>query len=265
MPARHGNRYILPAPVAASSTRFVTARLSATPVARRIAGMTGSATGRRGQIGVAMALAMLLVACGGAPSRPPRTAPHGSNSPVRPSDGETAQCFADLNRMGVRFSILPDRDMGGGCSIIGAVQLVDIGVPATGLSAMRCGTARGFAGWVRSAAAPAAYQILGSELAQVNTMGTYACRRGRGSAAAAAKLSGHAIANAVDVGGFTLKDGRRITLANDWNSPDPQIRRFLKVLHDSACRRFGTVLSPDYNAAHHDHFHLEADRAHFCR
>ena len=33
----------------------------------------------------------------------------------------------------------------------------------------------------------------------------------------------------------------------------------------SACRRFGTVLSPDYNAAHHDHLHLEDDRTSFCR
>jgi hypothetical protein len=62
-----------------------------------------------------------------------------------------------------------------------------------------------------------------------------------------------------------LKDGRRITMLNDWNSSDPQVRQFLQTVRASACKRFGTVLSPDYNAAHRNHFHLEDDRAGFCR
>ena len=43
------------------------------------------------------------------------------------------------------------------------------------------------------------------------------------------------------------------------------VRRFLETIHASACKRFGTVLSPAYNAAHHNHLHLEDDRANFCR
>jgi len=37
------------------------------------------------------------------------------------------------------------------------------------------------------------------------------------------------------------------------------------VVHDSACKRFGTTLGPQYNAAHKNHLHLEADGAAFCR
>jgi hypothetical protein len=38
------------------------------------------------------------------------------------------------------------------------------------------------------------------------------------------------------------------------------------VIHASACKRFGTVLSPDYNAAHRNHFHLEIGASRpFCR
>lgn len=182
----------------------------------------------------------------------------------RPSDRETAQCHVDLNRMGVRFSILPDRDYGAGCALAGTVQLVDIGVPVTNLKAVRCGAARALTGWIRNGVAPAAWQMLGSELARVDTMGSYACRNVVGTRGPA-RRSGHAIANAVDVAGVTLKDGRRITILKDWNSPDPAVRRFVETIHASACKRYGTVLSPNYNAAHRDHLHLEDDRARFCR
>ena len=145
------------------------------------------------------------------------------------------------------------------------MQLIDIGVPVTGLKAMRCGIARSFAGWVRYGIAPAARQILGSDLVRVETYGTYVCRNTIGTAAAYTKLSGHAIANAVDVSGLVLADGRRVTILQGWNSDDDDTRRFLQVIHASACKRFGTVLSPDYNAAHRNHLHLEDDHAGFCR
>jgi len=205
-----------------------------------------------------LAAGLLLAACGRGPAPVAR-------EPVRPSARATAQCHADLRAEGVDFRVLPDRDFGNGCGLYGAVQLTDIGVPVTGVTAMRCGTARAFAGWVRNAAAPAAYQMLGSELARVEGMGTYACRNIVGSARMGDRRSGHALANAVDIGGFVLKDGRRITILRDWNGPDTLHRDYLRTLRRSACRRFGTVLSPDYNAAHANHLHLEDDRASFCR
>ena len=167
--------------------------------------------------------------------------------------------------MGVRFTPLPDKVTGPGCGLVGAVRLDDIGVPVTGLGAVRCGEARAFAGWVRNAAVPAAYQLLGGELARVDTFGSYACRNVVGSTRGADRRSGHALANAIDIGGFVLRDGRRVTVLNDWTSPDPAAQRFLRAIHASACRRFGTVLSPDYNEAHRNHFHLEDDRAGLCR
>ncbi len=221
---------------------------------------------RAGRLIVTLA-ALALAGCGSVERRPaPR--PAGSR-PVTlnlPTSRETQACFTDLSRERIRFSPLPDRDFGGGCQVIGSVQLIDIGVPVTNLTAMRCGLARAFTGWVRNAVAPAAHQMLGSDLVRVESMGTYACRAVVGvSGAAAGRLSGHGTANAVDVSGFVLDDGRRITITTGWQSSDPQIRAFLRTVHDSACRRFGTVLSPDYNAAHYNHLHLEDDAAHFCR
>lgn len=210
--------------------------------------------------------ALLLAGCvfGGGKSAPPMR-PMGA-PPVTlnlPTSRDTQACFADLSREDVRYSPLPDRDFGGGCQVIGAVQLIDIGVPVSGLSAMRCGLAEEFIGWTRNAVAPAAYQILGSKLVRIETMGTYACRNTIGTATP--HLSGHALANAVDVSAFILADGRRISVQGDWRSDDAETQRFFQLIHASACKRFGTVLSPDYNAAHHDHLHLEDDHKSFCR
>ncbi len=216
----------------------------------------------------AVLLPLMLAGClfgGGDDRAPPR--PTGSR-PIMlqlPTSHETQACFADLSRDTIRYSPLPDRDYGGGCQIVGAVQLIDIGVPVTGITAMRCGLAAAFTGWARNAVAPAAHQILGSDLVRVETYGSYACRNVVGSPANAAKLSGHALANAVDVSGFVLADGRRISVERDWQSGDARVRDFFETIHRSACKRFGTVLSPDYNAAHRNHFHLEDDHARFCR
>lgn len=202
----------------------------------------------------------LLAGCGS----PERPAPARRESIATVSVRETAQCLADLRAMNVAYRVLPDTDYGNGCGLSGAVQLVEIGVPVTGLGAVRCGEARAFSGWIRNAVAPAAWQILGSELASVQSMGSYACRNVVGTARSD-RRSGHAIANAIDIGGVTLKDGRRISVLADWTSPDPQVQRFWTTIHDSACRRFGTVLSPAYNAAHRNHLHLEDDSARLCR
>ncbi|KQS46731.1 MULTISPECIES: extensin family protein [unclassified Sphingomonas] len=212
---------------------------------------------------VVATFALTLAGCGRSdrPTAPTKTRPNLSV----PSNRETAQCLADLRELYVSFQVLPDRETGPGCGLNGTVKLVDIGVPVANLTAVRCGEARAFIGWTRNAVAPAAYQMLGSELARVDSMGSYACRNIVGSTRGPTRRSGHAIANAIDIGGFVLKDGRRITVLNDWNSSDPQVRQFLQTIRASACKRFGTVLSPDYNAAHRNHLHLEDDHANFCR
>ena len=33
--------------------------------------------------------------------------------------------------------------------------------------------------------------------------------------------------------------------------------RFLRDIHTAACKRFGTVLGPEANEAHRNHFHLD--------
>lgn len=216
-------------------------------------------------IAVLLASVMSLGACGGDLVPRGRVAAPSTRAPVAhaPSQPamETRQCFARLQSQSVRFSPLPDRTFGGGCSAIGSVKLLDIGVPATNLGAMTCDLAANFAAWARYGVQPAARLILGAEIERIETFGTYNCRPIAGSG----KLSEHAHSNAIDVSAFLLSDGRRITIQNDWNG-DRRTRQFLEAVRASACKRFRTVLSPDYNAAHHDHFHFDmGGRGGFCR
>lgn len=215
----------------------------------------------RARLGAALALSVLVAGCAGPDIVPGRRA----STPPRPQAAapspDIRQCLARLSSTDVRFSPLPDRRFDGGCTSIGSVKLLDIGVPATNLGAMTCPLAANFAAWARYGVQPAARLILGSEIVRIDTFGTYACRPIAGSG----KLSEHAHSNAIDIAAFVLADGRRITVKTDWNG-DKRAQQFLRVVRTSACKRFSTVLSPDYNSAHHDHFHFDmGGRGGFCR
>ena len=178
---------------------------------------------------------------------------------------EARLCINELSASGARFSPLPDRYYGPGCQALGSVQLDRVGgdlgpLTVTNLGPLACPMANSFAAWARYGVDRAARQILGSPLARIETMGSYACRNVAGTG----RLSAHSRAEAVDVGAFVLEDGRRVSVKSGWNASAKE-REFLRVVHRSACKRFGTVLGPDYNAAHHDHLHLEHGDGSFCR
>ena len=198
------------------------------------------------------------------PAPPPRTS---APVTVATPSFENRQCLAKLGANGSRFAPLPDRYFGAGCSQLGTVEISGLrgdasGFEVTNLGPVRCPTADALAAWARYGVDRAARQILGSPLARIETMGSYSCRNVAGTG----RLSAHATAQAIDVGGFVLEDGRRIAVLGAWNGGTEAERRFLRVVHASACKRFGTVLGPDYNPAHRDHLHVEkGGRAGFCR
>lgn len=179
---------------------------------------------------------------------------------------EDVSCLADLGASGAQFNPIPDTYAAPGCNKLGTVQLMALAGDRTSLSIsnlgpVRCGVAKAFGDWARFGVDRAAREILGSPVARIETMGSYACRNVAGTE----RRSAHARAEAIDVSGFVLADGRRIVLKRDWDGGDAATREFLRVVHKSACKRFGTVLGPDYNAAHEDHFHIEGTGATFCR
>ncbi len=119
-----------------------------------------------------------------------------------------------------------------------------------------CALAAAMELWLTRAVDPAGGEILGSPLARIEHLGAFSCRRLYGRSEGA--WSEHATGNAIDISAFVLEDGTRISLLGDWEGEDDEAR-FLRSVRDGACGIFGTVLSPDYNAAHRDHFHLDQE------
>jgi hypothetical protein len=109
--------------------------------------------------------------------------------------------------------------------------------------------------WLYEVVQPAARARFGAPVAQLDSMGSYNCRGMNNQIGA--RLSEHSFGNAIDIGGFELADGRKITLARDWTQGDPQTRAFLHDVHNGACGHFATVLSPGSNPFHYNHIHVD--------
>lgn len=101
---------------------------------------------------------------------------------------------------------------------------------------------------------PAAERHFGRKATVIHHSGSYSCRRINGRADG--RFSEHATADAVDIIGFELAGGERLSVLSDWSGGGPE-EAFMREIRDGACRLFSTVLSPDYNDAHRDHFHLD--------
>jgi len=183
----------------------------------------------------------------------------------------------------------------GECGTDSPVTVTAIGdVRLGGDATMTCGMATALAALMPDAV-KAASDILGSPLVGLQTGSGFECRNRNGDGSG--KLSQHAFANALDVAAFKLADGRSIAVGESWphlarpaggeiakaaqdkgeaageaagtkepakpapvppeqRAATPQAR-FLVTVHKAACSVFSTVLGPDANAAHHDHFHFD--------
>jgi hypothetical protein len=175
---------------------------------------------------------------------------------------EGARCRVLLGRAGIRYTALPSRSDGARCGYRDAVRFRSGGAREIAYAPADLGTscpvAAALALWEWHVVQPAAIRHFGAKVARVEHFGSYSCRRMYGRSGAA--WSEHATANAVDIAGFRLEDGRRISIMGDWEEEGAKAN-FLRDVRDGACRLFATVLSPDYNEAHRDHFHLDqADR-----
>jgi hypothetical protein len=201
----------------------------------------------------------------GQSARPAQRPAHRPAAPFAElSEPKLRQCLADLGKTGARFTRLPDQTLAGGCSIVGAVKLSDVGIPVTGLGPMKCGVAERFADWAGSAVQNAAAVWLESTVAKIESYGTYNCRPINNRPGG--RLSEHGRANAIDIAAFVLADGRRITVKDGWRGSDTNARDFLRAVHKAACRRFSIVIGPDGDAQHYDHLHFDmGSNGPYCR
>lgn len=192
-----------------------------------------------------MAVAGLVAACG-----------WGSDSTVTRSAAalglpeEVGAVCGDPAILGVEVGAVPGP---GACGIEEAVRLYAVdGVVLDGRALVNCNTARALQTWVVEGAKPALAEA-GKELAALDVAAHYACRRRNHQPGA--KLSEHAKGNAIDIAALDLTDGARLSVARDWRAAEtgPLMRR----LHRLACGPFGTVLGPDSDRFHQNHFHFD--------
>ncbi|MEM9043767.1 MAG: extensin family protein [Pseudomonadota bacterium] len=140
------------------------------------------------------------------------------------------------------------------------VNGVSLSTPAT----LECRTARRVADWMEGVAAPAVRDELGVEIESAWVMASYACRTRNNKPGA--QISEHGRGRAIDIGGFILSDGSRITVKEDWGRSDAG--RALLRMHGQSCDLFQTVLGPEADVHHKNHFHLDTARRQgnaYCR
>lgn len=170
---------------------------------------------------------------------------------------DAGTCRAFLQRSGLADNPLPPQGEGA-CRredrrtvLLAEAQLSPQRAEAT------CAVEAGLAWWLRHGVQSRAEAIYGSPVVELEHLGTVNCRRIGGGDTGA--WSEHATGNGIDIAAFVLANGRRIEVRRDWKSGGRDAA-FLHAVRDHACGAFSTVLSPDYNAAHADHLHLDQMR-----
>jgi hypothetical protein len=111
--------------------------------------------------------------------------------------------------------------------------------------------------WVSEGVQPAAVHWFGQPVTEIRQIGSYSCREMIG--AEGNHMSEHAYGNALDIAGFTLANGRTITVKDGWHGT-PEEQGFLHDVQLYACETFTTVLAPGYNPEHYNHIHVDLMR-----
>lgn len=195
---------------------------------------------------------------------------------LRPAQ-RTAAVLATARRIEeerARGAVCGDRDIQGvrlgvhggpgACGVEDAVRVRAVdGIRLTTPAVMDCATARALKTWVERGLRPAVGTEGGGPEA-IRVMAHYSCRPRNNQPGA--RLSEHAFGRAIDIGGIRLRDGSEISVLRGWNTGDDGAR--LQQMWQAACGAFGTVLGPNANAQHRDHFHFDTARyrsGSYCR
>lgn len=167
---------------------------------------------------------------------------------------EKGAVCGDLAIQGIAIGNVPGKISG--CGVQGAVKIRSVaGISLSQQAVMDCQTARTLKSWVEKGLKPNVGNR-GGGVARLRVVAHYACRTRNNRKGA--RISEHGKGRAIDIAGFQLHDGSELTVLTDWGRG--REGRILKKLHRSACGPFGTVLGPDADRHHKDHFHFDTAR-----
>ncbi|MDE0590306.1 extensin family protein [Halocynthiibacter sp. C4] len=186
---------------------------------------------------------------GGAPAEITKTAAVKVPEPI-PTSKKGSICGVRQIR-GQKVSAIPGRIRG--CGVGNPVRVTSVaGVALSRPALMDCNTAKALNTWVADGVVPTIGR-LGGGVKRINVVAHYACRTRNNKKGA--KISEHGKGKAVDVSGITLNNGVEITVLKGWNSKAQG--KLLRAMHREACGPFGTVLGPNSDRYHRDHFHFD--------
>lgn len=201
-----------------------------------------------------VALAPLIGGC--APS-PPATAAVPAPSSAFPGE----QCLSGLSARGVTYRVAAIPVSTGPCAVENPVEVTGTAVAWNQPAVMSCALADRLDQFLVEAAEPLARRYLTTDIVRLDHLGAYSCRRVEGMAG---RWSEHAAGRAIDVSGFLMKSGERVTVERDWAAPGPK-RDFLRAVARRACDYFNVVLTPDSDKFHYNHLHLDIGRWRLCQ
>lgn len=152
---------------------------------------------------------------------------------------------------GQKLATIPGRLPG--CGIQNPVRVSSVsGVALSTPAVLNCSTAKALNNWVQDGVKPIIAR-LGGGASSLQVIAGYSCRTRNNQPGA--KISEHGKGKALDISAINLKDGSSVSVLEDWRKG--RKGRLLTRLHRAACGPFGTVLGPDADRFHRDHFHVD--------
>ncbi|MEE9387621.1 MAG: extensin family protein [Paracoccaceae bacterium] len=205
----------------------------------------------------------------------PLTRPGTLNAPAQPTQTQPAQAQPVQVASTARGSICGMRDIRGqkltrirgrlnGCGVQSPVQVTSVsGVTLSQPATLDCTTAKALNRWVSGSVIPTIGR-LGGGVNSLQVVAHYSCRTRNSQPGA--KISEHGKGHAIDISAINLNNGSSLTVLSDWKKRAEG--KLLRSLHQSACGPFGTVLGPNSDRYHQDHFHFDTARyrsGSYCR
>lgn len=211
----------------------------------------------------AILLLLMAAACAPRPSQQPSPVvmPSG-DGPLWPNrDAIQSACLNDLAAIGAEFELIGQAEPGkGGCTLINGVRLIRTSVPLNKPVEVTCPLALRLLQFEREVMQPEAMRIFGKPLGSINHAGGFTCKRMTGNGS---RVSEHGHGRAIDIWGFTLEDGTRLSVADHFRGRGRE-GEYLRQVNRQACRYFSVVLGPNADRDHAKHFHWDISQWKRC-
>ena len=192
----------------------------------------------------------------------PRSQPYGGEGSAKYSGANPASSPGSSPALSLPQQASPLPRLGPPQGNVGAVGPVAVKPAAT----LACPIVSMLDRWLADSVQPAAVRWFGARVTEIKQISAYSCRGMNGNPHA--HISEHAFGNALDVAGFTLADGRYISVQHGWKGL-PEEQGFLRDVEAGACQHFTTVLAPGANVYHYNHIHVDlmrrASRRQICK